>query len=802
MNRKYFYGLIICCFSFIGFATAQDTTRHENMHHDTSHTETIRPDTMRRRVFDSSLFSDNNTLTSSDYLLHIQKKYQILNKVPVVTGSFDNLPEIAFNLDESDTALSVIKERIAANDRTLNLRNLQMFYTLLEAIQENDKKFGDELNKYDSKLDALKKEVFDLRKDTTLRQLFRDSVMRKSFAPQFQALRGKWKITDSLVRNATSTINTLQTHASSNSIAVTELLYQTNNLLTRIGPRAFTKERNYLWEPIPGQKKNFSGKNNFEKSIDNENKAVHYYFINTRSKRLWLFLTGIILFSWVFNNYHSLKKKDKLPLPESFRFKYINPVPFAACLVCMFTLAPLFDLHAPAIYIETIQFLLMLVLTGLFWKSWPKKMFYYWCGIVLLFVVLSFSRILALPYYLQRWWVLFINIGAIILGLLFWQRLKKTSEGKVLFFATGFYIFFNFLAVVCNLFGRLTLTQIFGYTSVYTFAQILSLRVFIKSLEEAFLLQIFTSRVRKNYPEYFDSVAVMAGVNRLVTIIAVFICIMAFTINLNIYNFVFDGLQSFLVAPQDIGSISFTFGGILLFLGIIWVANFLQKYIAYFFGDIGDDAAFDNKGQRSRLMITRLVLLIAGFLLAVAALGLPVDKITVVLGALGVGIGLGLQGIVNNFVSGIILIFDRPLRIGDTVEVGGEKGRVKEISIRSSTLLTNDGAEVIIPNGDLLSHNIVNWTLSNSNVRTELSITADNINDEEEIRKKFDDMLRDNKDILFQRQPEVFFTYMKGKTVQMLFSFWCKDINRLDITKSEVSKAVYAYLQEKGINIV
>jgi potassium efflux system protein len=802
MNRKYFYGLIICCFSFIGFAAAQDTTRHEHMRHDTAHTETIRPDTMRRRVFDSSLFSDNNTRTSSDYLLHIQKIYQTLNKVPVVTGSFDNLPDIAFNLDESDTALSVIKERISTNDRTLNLRNLQMFYTLLQAIQENDKKYADELNKYDSKLDALKKEVSDLRKDTTLRQLFRDSVMRKSFTAQFQALRGKWKITDSLVRNATGTINTLQTHASSNSITVTELLYQTNNLLTRIGPRAFTKERNYLWEPVPGQKKNFSGKDNFKKSIDNENKAVHYYFSNTRSKRLWLFLTGIIFFFWVFNNYRSLKKKDKLPLPESFRFKYINPVPFAACLVCMFTLAPLFDLHAPAIYIETTQFLLMLVLTGLFWKRWPQKMFYYWCGIVLLFVVLSFSRILALPYYLQRWWVLCINIGAIILGLLFWQRLKKTSEGKVLFFATGFYIFFNSLAVVCNLFGRLTLTQILGYTSVYTFAQILSLRVFIKSLEEAFLLQIFTSRVRKNYPEYFDAVPVMKGINRLVTIIAVFICVMAFTINLNIYNFVFDQLQSFLVTPQEIGSISFTFGGILLFLCIIWIANFLQKYIAYFFGDIGDDAAFDNKGQRSRLMITRLVLLIAGFLLAVAALGLPVDKITVVLGALGVGIGLGLQGIVNNFVSGIILIFDRPLRIGDTVEVGDQKGRVKEISIRSSTLLTNDGAEVIIPNGDLLSHNIVNWTLSNSNVRAELVIMSDNIKNEDEIKNGFIDVVRDNKDVLFQRTPEVLFSYMKGTTVQMIFSYWCKDISRRDITKSEVSKAIYAFLQEKGINII
>jgi potassium-dependent mechanosensitive channel len=808
MNRKSFYCLLICLFSFISFSFAQDTAHHNKihtdstLHNDTLHHETMRTDSGRRRYFDSTLFADNNTLTGSDYLLHIQKIYQVLNKVPVVTSSFDRFADIADDLDESDTALSVIKERLSVNDRTLNLRNLQMFYTLLEAIQRNDKNTNDELKKYDDKLDALKKEILDTRKDTTLRQLFRDSVLRKSFTAQLQGLRGKWRNTDSLVRLATSNINTLQTHASANGIAVTELLYQTSTLLSRIGPRALTKERNYLWEPVPGRKKIFSGKENFRNSINNENKAVHYYFSNTRSKRVWLLLTAGIFFFWVFNNYRSLKNRDKLPLPESFRFKYINPHPFAACLVIMLTLSPLFDLHAPAIYIEITQFLLMLVLTGLFWKRWPKQMFYYWCGIVILFVVLSFSRILALPYYLQRWWVLFINIGAILLGVLFWLRLKKTSEGKVLFFATAIYISFNFLALVCNLFGRLTLTQIFGYTSVYTFAQIVSLRVFIKSVEEAFLLQIHTSRVRKNYPVYFDAAPVMKGINRLVTVIAVFICLMAFTINLNIYNFVFDQLLAFLITPQDIGSVSFTFGGILLFLCIIWVANFLQKYIAYFFGDIGDDAAFDNKGQRSRLMITRLILLIAGFLLAVAALGLPVDKITVILGALGVGIGLGLQGIVNNFVSGIILIFDRPLRIGDTVEVGGEKGRVKEISIRSSTLLTPEGAEIIIPNGDLLSHNIVNWTLSNNHIRIDFTITAAELPGQEDIEKGFTDIVNNNPDALTQRQPEILFTYLKGKSVQMQFLFWCKDVAKMDEAKNEVSRQVYDLLQQKGINIL
>ena len=161
----------------------------------------------------------------------------------------------------------------------------------------------------------------------------------------------------------------------------------------------------------------------------------------------------------------------------------------------------------------------------------------------------------------------------------------------------------------------------------------------------------------------------------------------------------------------------------------------MQKYISYFFGDIGDDAAFNNKSHRSRLLITRLILLDRWIFTRSSGIGLPVDRITVILGALGVGIGLGLQSIVNNFVSGIILIFDRTLRIGDTVEIGDRKGRVKEISVRSSTLLTPEGAEVIIPNGDILSHNIVNWTLSNNNIRIEVSFTVDKLVSSEDMSK-------------------------------------------------------------------
>jgi len=91
-------------------------------------------------------------------------------------------------------------------------------------------------------------------------------------------------------------------------------------------------------------------------------------------------------------------------------------------------------------------------------------------------------------------------------------------------------------------------------------------------------------------------------------------------------------------------------------------------------------------------------------------LGVDLTKVTVLLGAFGVGIGFGLQSIVNNFVSGLILLFEQPIRVNDTVEVGSLCGIVRRIGIRSSIVLTRQGAEIIVPNSVLISEQVINWT--------------------------------------------------------------------------------------------
>ena len=116
------------------------------------------------------------------------------------------------------------------------------------------------------------------------------------------------------------------------------------------------------------------------------------------------------------------------------------------------------------------------------------------------------------------------------------------------------------------------------------------------------------------------------------------------------------------------------------------------------------------------------LLLLLVFFFAVNAGGVELNKFTVLTGALGVGVGFGLQNIVNNFISGLILQFERPIHIGDVLDVDGTTGKVTRIGIRSSTVKTFQGAEVIIPNGNFISGKVINWTLSESQRRVDLPV--------------------------------------------------------------------------------
>ncbi|HLI93082.1 MAG TPA: mechanosensitive ion channel domain-containing protein, partial [Puia sp.] len=251
-----------------------------------------------------------------------------------------------------------------------------------------------------------------------------------------------------------------------------------------------------------------------------------------------------------------------------------------------------------------------------------------------------------------------------------------------------------------------------------------------------------------------------------------------------------------------VGSVTFTLGNVLVFVLILYVSHQFQKYIGFLFG-VQDDRAMPQEGKKgSRLVVFRLLLVIIGFFLAVVASGLPIDKITIVLGALGVGVGLGLQSIVNNLVSGIILIFERPFEVGDYIELNGKKGIVRDMGIRSSRLVTEDGTEIIMPNGDLLSGEVINWTVQNNKVRIEVPITVEAGPTLDEINTIVQDTLKDHAGLSQENKPKVLLSAANEKTLSFTIVAYVGNISQIQSIKSEILRLVHLRLKEKGIKTV
>ncbi|MDB5011779.1 MAG: hypothetical protein JWQ06_2568, partial [Mucilaginibacter sp.] len=274
--------------------------------------------------------------------------------------------------------------------------------------------------------------------------------------------------------------------------------------------------------------------------------------------------------------------------------------------------------------------------------------------------------------------------------------------------------------------------------------------------------------------------------------------------NLNIDDFITDYISDILNQPRTVAGASFTFGGFVIFIAVIWISSVISRIVSYFY-DISAQRTTDlsvlKKKNRTSALLIRMSVFSAGFLLAVAASGFPLEKLTIIISAFGIGIGFGLQNIVNNLVSGLILAFEKPIQIGDIIEVDNRSGTIKEIGIRASKLVTGDGAEVIIPNGDLISHHLINWTLSNSNRRVDIIIGVAYGTDIEKVKGLLTNLLSNRDDIMADPEPVILLHNLHENTVDFRVLFWASDINTWLQLKSQVMSDIYMLFNKEGIEI-
>jgi small-conductance mechanosensitive channel len=251
------------------------------------------------------------------------------------------------------------------------------------------------------------------------------------------------------------------------------------------------------------------------------------------------------------------------------------------------------------------------------------------------------------------------------------------------------------------------------------------------------------------------------------------------------------------------GDSGMSLGNVLTFGFVIWASVQISKFIRFLLQeDVLNRLTLPRGVPYAISVATHYTLLLVGFFLALSLAEVDMTKFTVLAGALGVGVGFGLQNVVNNFVSGLILLFERPVKVGDTVElVGGTFGDIRRIGIRSSTVRTFDGAEVIVPNASLISETVTNWTLSDKQRRIKLAVGVAYGTDPQQVLELLGKVAADHEDVLDEPAPAVLFRGFGDSSLDFEIRAWTGDFDRGLGVVSELGVAVNGVLAEAGIEI-
>lgn len=759
-----------------------------------SQTDTLKKESPKKETR-SKLFEES--ATDSDYLMAIEKASAVMetafNDADFDGASHHLFGEIKRTQSKLDLILNSLK---GANP---NARNQQMYRIVLKEIEQELEEQNTAINLRNENLEKIKSRFIELRKDKTLVTLIKDTIRRKQFKKEFANLRKRYKATDSLMTKNQGILNNNKRLTVERKIAVSNALIAVDNKLEQSGISMRKKEYPFLWSINDSVPKEKVTQNIGAKVIIEESVAAYYLSYRAGGLITLAILMGIL--GWyISRNLKYLKENGHAGSLSLFNFKYLNRGVIIPVAVIGLNIAVVGNLYAPALFIEFLHLILLGLLTILFKNQWSGVSMRNWLLLLGLFFILCFLDLFIGVGLFQRCCFIVINIFGIRYGLVQIKSLKEQLYIKGFFkWATILFIGLNVLSILHNIFGRVSISNMLSLTAFISLTQIVALSVLLKIILEIIILQIYTTRIKRGIEKIFDHEHLSETLKKPFIIVISYMWLVVIASDLNIWESLRTSLGSLLSHPNTIGSITFTLGNIILFFIIIWVAHLLQKYVAYFFGEIDDENEENiNKRQHSKLLITRLVVLIIGYLLAVAASGMPLDKLSILLGALGVGVGLGLQNVVNNFVSGIILIFDKPIQIGDVIDISSESGRVKSMGLRTTKINAPNGAEIIIPNGNLLSQNITNWTYTDNLKLVEISIeitgetTPDAIN--ETISKSLESLSLVNNN----KPSQIYYTSISEGKYKIQIKFWCS-IYKTEETVSVARQTLFSNFKAKGL---
>lgn len=237
---------------------------------------------------------------------------------------------------------------------------------------------------------------------------------------------------------------------------------------------------------------------------------------------------------------------------------------------------------------------------------------------------------------------------------------------------------------------------------------------------------------------------------------------------------------------------------ILLFL-LFFITARLRKWLVY---NLLAKSSIDLGVRIAVGSILRYIVVLIGLFVILQTVGIDLSSVTILAGALGVGIGFGLQNITNNFVSGLIILFERPIKVGDRIEVAGIAGDVTNISMRATTILTNDNISIIVPNSEFISSSVINWSHNDRKVRFKIPVAVSYKEDPEHVRDIIIDVAKKCTGVLADPQPIVRFDEYGDSAIIFSLRVWTTEfINRPGAFRSMIYFDLFKRFRQEGIEI-
>ena len=398
-------------------------------------------------------------------------------------------------------------------------------------------------------------------------------------------------------------------------------------------------------------------------------------------------------------------------------------------------------------------------------------------------------------------------LAAALLAWVLWLRRPRTPEvlpfsRRAVRFVAWAGIAALLVSAVANLLGNVSLAEMLtvgivdsGYVGLVLYAGVTVFASVIRLVLARRVLSRF-SIVTQHAGPLLDSFT------RLLGLAALLGWALAVLNMFRVYRPIKDAVTGVLSYQIKFGEISLTLGGVLLFFFSVWMAFWVAKTVRLVLKeDVLPRMSLPRGVDNSISSLSYYALVMLGLFVALAAAGFEVSQLAIVVGALGVGIGFGLQNVVNNFVSGLILMFERPIQPGDVVEITGTSGKVREIGMRATTLTTFEGADVVVPNGALLNEKLINWTLSNMDRRVDVNVGVAYGSDPRRVIDLLLQVTKSAPGVTSDPEPAVVFVGFGAHSLDFSIRAWTHEFGEWVTIRTELTMRVYEALKAAGIEI-